>query len=114
MSHQSRLCPPWLALLASNYEEVMINNVNNVNAAAAANAVEGVSKTNTVAQSAQAAGITDTVEISTAARLAAKVQEIPDVRADVVARVKAEIASGAYETPQRLEIAIDRLMEDLL
>lgn len=55
----------------------------------------------------------DVVEISSAAQLAAKVQELPDIRPDVVARVKAEIEAGTYETPERIEVAIDRLMEDL-
>lgn len=55
----------------------------------------------------------DVVEISTVAKLAAKVQDIPDIRTDLVARVKQEIAAGTYETEERLEIAIDRLSEDL-
>ncbi len=55
----------------------------------------------------------DSVEISTAAKLALKLREIPDVRTDLVAAVKAEIVAGTYETPERLEIAVDRLLEDL-
>ena len=55
----------------------------------------------------------DSVEISTAAKLAMRVRDIPDVRADLVARVKAEIVAGTYETSERIEIAIDRLLEDL-
>ena len=55
----------------------------------------------------------DVVEISSDAQLAAKVQELPDVRPDVVARVKAEIEAGTYETPERIEVTVDRLMEDL-
>ena len=54
------------------------------------------------------------MEISaTAAALAAKVQEVPDIRADLVARVKAEIEAGTYETPERLEIAVERLLDEL-
>ncbi len=55
----------------------------------------------------------DSVEISTAAKLAIKVRDIPDVRVDLVAGVKAEIVAGTYETSERLEITIDRLLEDL-
>ncbi len=54
------------------------------------------------------------VEISTAAALAEKVRQIPDVRAELVARVKDEIAAGTYETPERIDAAVDRLMEDLM
>lgn len=56
----------------------------------------------------------DVVEISAAARLVSQINNIPDVRSDLVARVKQEIASGKYETDQKLDIAVDRLMEDLL
>jgi negative regulator of flagellin synthesis FlgM len=62
---------------------------------------------------AQASAIQDTVEISTIARLAAQVHELPAVRAEVVNRVKAEIAAGTYETPEKIDIAIDRLMDEL-
>ncbi|MGB2820563.1 MAG: flagellar biosynthesis anti-sigma factor FlgM [Phycisphaerae bacterium] len=59
-------------------------------------------------------GVSDVVEISAAAELAAKIQEIPDVRADLVARVKQEIEAGTYETPERIEAAVDKLLDDLL
>ncbi len=55
----------------------------------------------------------DVVEISTAAQLAAKIAELPDVRMDLIERVKGEIAAGTYETPERLEITVSRLMEEL-
>ena len=55
----------------------------------------------------------DTVEISTAAKLAMKVGQVPDVRTELVASVKAQIAAGTYETPQRMEIAIDRLVSEV-
>ena len=35
------------------------------------------------------------------------------IRHELVERVKAEIAAGEYETPERLEIAINRLTEEL-
>ena len=36
------------------------------------------------------------------------------IRDDLVRRVKAEIAAGEYETPQRLEITVNRLTEVLV
>ena len=58
----------------------------------------------------------DTVELSQQAREAS--QAAPDegieaIRMDVVARVRAEIAAGTYETPQKIEALLDRLLEDL-
>jgi anti-sigma28 factor (negative regulator of flagellin synthesis) len=55
----------------------------------------------------------DTVEISAVARLAAKVHELPDIRADVVERVKAEIAAGTYENDERIDVAVDRILDEL-
>jgi len=60
------------------------------------------------------ANVDDVVEISDVARLAAKLQEVPEVRTDLVQRIKEEIAAGTYETPERIEITVDRLMEEFL
>jgi negative regulator of flagellin synthesis FlgM len=57
--------------------------------------------------------IADVVEISSAAALAAKVQQIPEVRAELVARVRREVEAGTYETPERIDAAIDKLLDDL-
>jgi anti-sigma28 factor (negative regulator of flagellin synthesis) len=43
-----------------------------------------------------------------------KAKVLPDVRQELVARVKAEIEAGTYETPEKLEIAARRLLEELL
>jgi hypothetical protein len=34
-----------------------------------------------------------------------------DVRIDLVARVRREIADGVYETPEKWEIALERLLD---
>ena len=59
------------------------------------------------------AEICDVVEISTVARLASEIQDVPEIRADLVQRVKEEIAAGNYETSERVEIAVERLMDEL-
>lgn len=55
----------------------------------------------------------DQVEISDAARLAARISEIPDIRHDRVAEIRAAIAEGVYETDARLDIAVDRLLDEI-
>lgn len=55
----------------------------------------------------------DTVEISPRARLASLISQVPEVRSDLVARVRAEIDAGTYETPEKLDIAVERLLDDL-
>jgi negative regulator of flagellin synthesis FlgM len=54
----------------------------------------------------------DTVEISPQARLASKLADVPPVRSELIARVKAEIQAGTYETSEKLDMAIDRLMDE--
>jgi negative regulator of flagellin synthesis FlgM len=91
-----------------------MTNVNGVLPPGAPGAVEPVGKMSIAVPAGPSQGISDVVEISMAAQLAAKLQEVPAVRADLVAQVKAEIAAGTYETPERLDVTADRLLKDLL
>ena len=43
-----------------------------------------------------------------------KARQLPEVRKALRRQVKARIAAGNYEPPERLEIAVQRLMEDML
>lgn len=54
----------------------------------------------------------DQVELSSAAQLLSRIAELPDVREDVVARVRGEIEAGTYETPDKLDAAIDALLAE--
>ncbi|XAL97932.1 flagellar biosynthesis anti-sigma factor FlgM [Phycisphaeraceae bacterium D3-23] len=55
----------------------------------------------------------DRVELSNHARLLSKLNELPDIREGLVESVKAEIEAGRYETDERIEAAIEALVEDL-
>jgi negative regulator of flagellin synthesis FlgM len=55
----------------------------------------------------------DQVEISAAAEAAIEASEEGGIRADLVARVRQEIASGTYETPDKLDMALDRLLDQI-
>ncbi len=92
----------------------MIHNVNGVPGAAGPKPVEPAGVIPPSANATPPPPISDVVEISEVAKLAAMVQQIPDVRVDLVQRVKAEIAAGVYETPERLEIALNNLTDELL
>lgn len=89
-------------------------NVNGINPAMGAGRIEGIAPANAAAGASGPMAINDVVEISTVAKLAAKVHDIPDVRADLVARVRAEIDAGTYETPERIDVAIDKLMDEMI
>ena len=61
----------------------------------------------------QAAQAADQVDISAAAEAAVDAADGGDFRADLVARVRSEIAAGTYETPQKLAIAMDQLFDEM-
>ena len=63
------------------------------------------------AAKAPAAG--DSVTISPAAEAALNATQSSGVRQDVVNRIRSEIAAGTYETPAKLDVALDRLIDEI-
>ncbi len=59
-----------------------------------------------------AAGV-DELDISPEAQLLSETRDIPDIRADRVAEIRASIASGSYETEEKISLALDRLLEEI-
>lgn len=57
-------------------------------------------------------GPADQLDISPAGEAAAQAAE-SGIRADLVARVRSEIAAGTYETPEKLDAALDGLLNEL-
>lgn len=55
----------------------------------------------------------DEVQISEAGRLLDKIRDLPDIRGDRVAEIRAQIAHGAYETDAKLQVALERLLDEL-
>lgn len=55
----------------------------------------------------------DTAEISDIARLKGLLADVPDVRLEKIERLRAEIDSGAYETDEKIQTVIERLLEEL-
>ena len=88
-------------------------NVNGVHPATPPKALGQVGPADSVAPNAETVRSADVVEISQIAKLAAQIHELPEVRTELVQQVKEEIASGKYETPERLDVAIDKLMDEL-
>jgi negative regulator of flagellin synthesis FlgM len=64
-------------------------------------------------QAGAPAPIKDELEISAAAQLAEQAQAVPEIRQDRVAAIRAKIAAGTYETPEKLEIAVERLLDEI-
>jgi negative regulator of flagellin synthesis FlgM len=56
----------------------------------------------------------DRVEVSDAARFLAKLNAMPEVRSELVERVRNEIASGTYDTPEKFDLALDAMIDEAL
>jgi negative regulator of flagellin synthesis FlgM len=55
----------------------------------------------------------DRLEISRAAEAAVKATETGGIRQDVVNRIRSEIAAGTYETPDKLDAALNRMLDEI-
>ncbi|MEM1186034.1 MAG: flagellar biosynthesis anti-sigma factor FlgM [Planctomycetota bacterium] len=55
----------------------------------------------------------DRVEVSDMARLLAKLNQMPDIRTELVDKARADITAGRYETDEKIELAIDALFDEL-
>ena len=71
------------------------------------------SRASTPAEPDYSAPIQDELEISDAARLVEKVGDVPEVRQARVDEIRAQIAAGTYETEEKLEIAVGRLLDEI-
>ncbi|MFP6693683.1 MAG: flagellar biosynthesis anti-sigma factor FlgM [Pirellulales bacterium] len=77
--------------------------------------LEPVQPSSPADQTSQASGVggSDEVTISEEAQLLARVNDIPDIRQDVVDQIRTEIADGTYETEDKLDTAISRLLDEI-
>ena len=64
------------------------------------------------AQSSSLAQV-DQLDISPEASLAAQVHDLPEIRQDRVAEIRAQVEADSYETDDKLEGALDRLLDEI-
>ncbi len=55
----------------------------------------------------------DDVQLSDAAKILARLEEVPEVRQDRVAEVRAAIERGDYVTDDKIRLAVERLLEEM-
>lgn len=88
-----------------------INNVTQLHAA------QGINAPHRAAAPASAPSYSvhasDQLDISPEAELISQVHNLPEIRADRVAELKAAIASGTYETDDKIDAALDRLLDEI-
>ena len=61
----------------------------------------------------EAPQIADEVDISAAARQMEQVRQMPEMREDRVEAVRRQIAAGTYETSDKLNVAVERLLDEI-
>lgn len=62
----------------------------------------------------QSGRASDRVELSDHARLLDRLRQLPEIRQDLVDRVRSEIDAGAYDTPEQLDAAVEAIFEQEL
>ena len=55
----------------------------------------------------------DSVDISPAAEAAIQAAESGEIRQGLVDRIRTQIAAGTYETPDKLDVAVQRLLDEI-
>jgi negative regulator of flagellin synthesis FlgM len=45
--------------------------------------------------------------------MVSRVRDLPDIRAERVAEIRAAIEAGVYETDEKLDIAVGRLLDEI-
>lgn len=55
----------------------------------------------------------DQVEVSSMATYLSKLSQLPPIRGELVASVRAQIEAGTYETPEKLDFALGELSREL-
>lgn len=57
--------------------------------------------------------IQDELQISDAGLMMERIGNMPSVRQERVDQIRAQIANGTYETPEKLNVALDRLLDEI-
>lgn len=54
----------------------------------------------------------DQLDISPEADFVAQARDLPEIREDRVAAIRAQIQNGAYETADKLDVALSRMLDE--
>lgn len=89
--------------------------INGLSQVHGAQSIQGPHRTQASTAPAQTEGwnSVDQLDISQEADMVSRVQDLPEIRADRVAEIRAQIAEGVYETDEKLDVAVGRLLDEL-
>lgn len=55
----------------------------------------------------------DEVQISSVGKMLDDISRTPGIREERIAQIKAEIEAGTYDTPEKLELALSRMLDQI-
>ena len=55
----------------------------------------------------------DKIDISPEAEMVRQISDLPDLRADRIDEIRAQIDAGVYETDEKLDVAVGRFLDEL-
>lgn len=55
----------------------------------------------------------DELDISSEADFVSQARDLPEIREERVAQIRAQIQSGTYETAEKLDLAVSRLLDEI-
>ena len=65
-------------------------------------------------QTVHAGALRDHVEISPLGQMLDGISQLPEIRHEKVEEIRRQIAVGSYETPEKLELALDRMLDEMM
>jgi negative regulator of flagellin synthesis FlgM len=65
-------------------------------------------------QTVHAGAPRDHVEISPLGQMLDGIGQLPEIRHERVDEIRRQLATGSYETPEKLELALDRMLDELI
>jgi len=89
-----------------------IYGTNQIHAAQPLNPPHRLTPAPSTSGSFGSAGV-DQLDISPQADFVAQARDLPDIREDRVAQIRAQIQSGTYETADKLDGALSRLLDEI-
>jgi negative regulator of flagellin synthesis FlgM len=64
-------------------------------------------------QAPASADVSDELQLSDTGQIASQMNDIPAIRQDRVDAIRTQIAQGTYETPDKLDAAIENLLNEI-
>jgi len=64
-------------------------------------------------ENANATSQADQLDLSEAAQALSNISDIPEIRSDRIEAIRTQIAEGVYDSPDKLDTAIDRILDEM-